>query len=377
MKRVVLFLALISLSSAVYAQDYSNRGEGNKVIRGPYETNRLWDNWVIGVGTGINIYQGNSDSHQRLGQRISMAIDLSASKWITPGIGFRIQYSGLNAKGSTNFESSYATSSLGDGFYKEKFNVSNLHSEVLWNFSNLISGYREDRMWDVIPYVGVGWVRSWNKTGNANEYATSIGVLNTVRLNDLLNLTVEARQMITSNRLDRVNCGSKYDGMTSITVGVSIKLGKRDFKRVVVPNYSPYNKRISALQAQNRQLELKVGENREKVIEHNPISTTPVALFFKIGKVTLNSKELVNLDFYVKNAITVDKDKVFTIIGTADSATGSTEGNQRLSENRMQYVYNILIDKYGISPNRLIKKAEGDSNDRFETPELNRTVIIQ
>lgn len=69
--------------------------------------------------------------------------------------------------------------------------------------------------------------------------------------------------------------------------------------------------------------------------------------------------------------------KTFTLIGSADKDTGTKEINQRLSEQRMEYVYNLLKDKYGIDPSRLVKKAEGDTNNRFAEPELNRVVIVE
>ena len=43
----------------------------------------------------------------------------------------------------------------------------------------------------------------------------------------------------------------------------------------------------------------------------------------------------------------------------------------------MEYVYNLLVNKYGISSKRLVKKAEGDTNNRFSEPELNRVVIVE
>jgi len=101
------------------------------------------------------------------------------------------------------------------------------------------------------------------------------------------------------------------------------------------------------------------------------------AFFFKIGKATLDKKEQTNLEFYVRNAMKADKDKTFTLIGSADKDTGTKEINQRLSEQRMEYVYNLLKDKYGIDPSRLVKKAEGDTNNRFAEPELNRVVIVE
>ena len=39
--------------------------------------------------------------------------------------------------------------------------------------------------------------------------------------------------------------------------------------------------------------------------------------------------------------------------------------------------YQMLKNKYGIAPERLIKKAEGDTNNRFAEPELNRAVIVE
>ena len=131
-------------------------------------------------------------------------------------------------------------------------------------------------------------------------------------------------------------------------------------------------------EAQRLAAELEAARNRKpEVVNESKVTASPVALFFPIGKATLDKKELTNLEFYVNNAIKADKSKTFTLIGSADSATGSRELNQRLSEQRMEYVYNLLVEKYKISPERLVKKAEGDTNNRFSEPELNRAVIVE
>ena len=131
-------------------------------------------------------------------------------------------------------------------------------------------------------------------------------------------------------------------------------------------------------EAQRLAAELEAARNRKpEVVNESKVTASPVALFFPIGKATLDKKELTNLEFYVNNAIKADKSKTFTLIGSADSATGSRELNQRLSEQRMEYVYNLLVEKYKISPERLVKKAEGDTNNRFSEPELNRVVIVE
>ena len=162
-------------------------------------------------------------------------------------------------------------------------------------------------------------------------------------------------------------------------LGLNILLTTKD--------YSSYNERINALRAKNHDLsteaqrlaaELEAARSRKpEVVNESKVTASPVALFFNIGKATLDKKELTNLEFYVNNAIKADKNKTFTLIGSADSATGSKELNQRLSEQRMEYVYNLLVEKYKISPERLVKKAEGDTNNRFSEPELNRAVIVE
>ena len=386
----LLTAALALTTVGVMAQENGNRDAQNKVVRGPYETNRFFDNIFIGVAGGVNIYHGENDSYGSFGKRLAPALDINVGKWITPSVGLRLGYSGINAQGWTSGQTVYAKSLVEGDIYKEKFGVSYLHGDVMWNFSNAVSGYKETRTWNFVPFIGAGWARSYGNDAYDNEFAVSVGLLNNIRLCNLLDLTLEARHMFVNERFDGVSRGSRGEGMTSVTMGLTFKLNRRNFKRVQpAVDVTPYLSRIKALEGDNTQL---AGQNRTLADENEAlrnrkpetvtvagatkVSPTPVALFFQIGKAQLDKKELANLDFYVKNALNADKNKTFTIYGGADSATGSKEFNQKLSEKRMEYVYDLLVDKYGISKDRLKKVAEGDTNNRFPEPELNRTVII-
>ena len=187
-----------------------------------------------------------------------------------------------------------------------------------------------------------------------------------------------------------VGGGRIGEGMLSVTAGLSFNLNRRGFKRASqaqTVDYTSYLDRIKRLENTNNELASQNSELSDeneklrnmppKVVAEQKVSASPVALFFKIGKATLDKKEQTNLEFYVRNAMKADKDKTFTLIGSADKDTGTKEINQRLSEQRMEYVYNLLKDKYGIDPSRLVKKAEGDTNNRFAEPELNRVVIVE
>lgn len=388
----LLTASLALVAAGVMAQENGNRDEQNRVVRGPYETNRFFDNIFIGVAGGVNIYHGENDSYGKFGKRLAPALDVNVGKWFTPSVGARIGYSGINAKGWTLGQTVYAKDVFDKkaNIYNEKFGVSYLHTDFLWNFSNAVSGYKETRTWNFVPFFGAGWARSYGNGAYNNEFAMSIGLLNNIRLCNLLDLTLEARHMFVNQRFDGVSRGSKGEGMTSVTMGLTFKLNRRNFKRAAAPvDVTPYLSRIKALESDNTTL---AGKNKTLADENtalrnrkpetvtvageSKVSATPVALFFQIGKATLDKKELTNLDFYVKNALQADRNKTFTLYGGADKATGTAAFNQKLSEKRMQYVYDLLVNKYGISKNRLKTVAEGDRNNRFPEPELNRTVII-
>ena len=390
-KGLMTSVLLLALAGAA-AQENGNRDANNKIVRGPYETNRFFDNIFIGIAGGVNIYHGENDSYGSLGKRLAPALDVNVGKWFTPSIGVRIGYSGINAKGWITGQTLYAKGIFDEkaGVYNEKFGVSYLHTDFLWNFSNAVSGYKETRTWNFVPFVGVGWARSYGNDTHDNEIGFDAGLLNVVRLCDLLDLTLEARCLLVNQRFDGVGGGRIGEGMLSVTAGLSFNLNRRGFKRASQAqpvDYTSYLDRIKRLENTNNELASQNSELSDeneklrnmppKVVAEQKVSASPVALFFKIGKATLDKKEQTNLEFYVRNAMKADKDKTFTLIGSADKDTGTKEINQRLSEQRMEYVYNLLKDKYGIDPSRLVKKAEGDTNNRFAEPELNRVVIVE
>ena len=386
MKRLYLIALFALVCGGASAQENGNRDAQNRVVRGPYETNRLSDNIFVGIAGGINLYFGEHDSQGKFGKRLAPALDIHVGKWFTPSIGARVGYTGLQAKGWTTAGTMYAKKQDGDWF-EEKFGVSYLHADALWNFSNAVGGYKEERTWNFVPFAGVGWARSYGNDTHDNEIGFDVGLLNVVRLCKALDLTLEARCLLVNQRFDGVSGGRIGEGMLSVTAGLAYKFNRRGFTRASKPqavDFTPYLDRIRRLEENNNDLASKntalSDENEKlrsmppKVVAQEKVAASPVALFFKIGRATLDSKELTNLEFYVRNAMKADKEKTFTLIGSADKATGSKELNQRLSEQRMEYVYDLLKNKYGIAPERLIKKAEGDTNNRFAEPERNRAV---
>ena len=104
---------------------------------------------------------------------------------------------------------------------------------------------------------------------------------------------------------------------------------------------------------------------------------SPVAVYFNIGKTTLTIDEMHHLDYIAKNILLkADKQaKVYiTVMGSADSNTGTLKRNQSLSEARGKYVADLLASKYGIAKDRIVIKSEVVKAKA--DPELDRAVRI-
>ena len=77
MKKKIITVALVLSSVCAMAQQKENRDTDGSILRGSYETNSFWSNWYIGVGGGINIYEGEFDNKTSVGNRIAPALDVS------------------------------------------------------------------------------------------------------------------------------------------------------------------------------------------------------------------------------------------------------------------------------------------------------------
>lgn len=399
---IIAVLLVLSVSSAVdvFAQENNNRDENGKIVRGPYETNRLFDNVWIGVAGGINLYEMGFNDPGPFGGRISAAIDINIGKWVTPSVGLRIGYSGLTASGWSHTATPYSPNfDEGKGLYKKQFGTMFVHGDVMWNISNAFSGYKETRVWNFIPFLSAGVAYSYkNGTNYSNkEFAVAVGLLNNIRLSNRIDLTLELRQFIVNGNYDSSNQGG-LAGMSSVTLGVAVKLGKTNFNRSnraaneqrigdlealnkeLNDNNSALNKANDDLTNENKGLQAKIKDmedNPQVVVERIMLDVTPCTVFFEIGQTVLSERELAHLDFYIKNVIEQDSEKTFTLIGSADKQTGSKRRNQQLSQMRVDYVCDILLNKYNIPAERLIIKSEGSENNRFEEPALNRAVTIE
>ncbi len=396
MVKKLLTFTIMLFTVAAFAQE-----QPSATKYGPYLTNKFLDNWFISVGGGVQVYYGEYDTEATFGKRIAPAFDISVGKWITPTIGLRAQYAGYSAKGV--IKDVYTTSAVPNpakffkgpssglaGFTDEAFNMFNIHGDLLWNASNTIDGYKVDRTWNFIPFVGFGYARSWVKNVNPSfkEVGASAGVINKFRLSDAVNVNLELRVLMVNQRFDGYSFGQGIEELVSATVGLTYNFAKRNFDKYqepIIPDYTPYTgkisdleKRISAADANAKKLAADLAAAQAKKPEAvNTVEYVgyPLAVFFTIGKSNLTDKDLINLGNFAE--FVKKTGKSYKIMGSADSATGSKKFNQKLSQDRADAVYNALVNKFGVDANKMEVIAKGQENEPFGKPILNRVVILE
>jgi outer membrane protein OmpA-like peptidoglycan-associated protein len=395
-----LFAVVLTASPALNAQENGNRDMNGKIVRGPYETNQFGDNWFLGVGGGINIFL-----NEGYNVRIGPSIDAGIGKWFTPSVGMRVGYQGFNSGAWSDQPGILGMAEDAEkNQYLQKFGYMYIHGDFLWNISNAISGYKETRFWNFVPYLHSGYFRAYGLDGVDyinNEFALGAGLLHNLRLSNRLDLIIDMRATAINGRV------IESDGLAilpTVTAGLAVDLGWPNFVRssTVVGAIELANLEQTAileaaiaaleianasledqntqLDKTNRKLKNEVNMMKTKVVQE-PVNIFenmgPATVYFEIGKATLCDKEMQHLDFLAKNLITkADQETkiLITVMGSADSNTGTLKRNQHLSEARGKYVFDILTSKYGISPERLTIKSEVVKKDA--KPALNRAVII-
>lgn len=378
MSALAVMAGVLVVSPAANAQENGNRDENGKVVRGAYETNKFGDNWFIGAGAGVNSWLGNGAS-----PKAGVAVDAFVGKWITPTVGVRMGWKGLKDGVSAKD---------GHTIADEKFSYNSAHVDLLWNLSNLFSGYKETRTWNISVYPTFAYMNA----AKNSEFGAGIGMLNNFRLGNRVGLYLDLSALTTKADFAGISPRPKtlVGVLPSATFGLTVNLGKTGFKRhssvvpAIVPvpfteaQYNNLQDKVNALEKENKDLKAQIEELKNAKPDTVTVSkagdlVSPATLYYEIGSTKLSEREEAHLEFYVKNILEQAPDKVFVLTGSADKGTGTAARNQYLSEQRVNNVKKVLVEKYGIAEDHLIVKAEGATNNRFGSAVLNRVVTIE
>jgi outer membrane protein OmpA-like peptidoglycan-associated protein len=389
----IMFLAALFMGATIsaFAQSTETVTETRTVketVTDQTERQSFWSNTFLSVGVGGQMLFGDHEKEMKFGDRISPALDIAFGKWITPEVGVRLMFSSWRINGATqNNELSDGGAVDGKPWFgywltDQKINYMNLHGEVMFNLSNLFCGYNPKRIWNVSPYIGMGWMRIFSDE-KTNEIGANLGIYNSFRLSDALDLNLDVRGTLVNDDFDGERGGRNEEGVLSATVGLSYKFKPRGFKSKVITildqtEIDRLRQQMNELNAENERLKNKPAEtitNTELLLKE---IVAPCMVVFPINTANLSQDERVNLSMFAENVKKQDKGIVYSITGYADAATGTKEINDPLSKARAEAVYRCLVDEFGISESQLIIDYKGGVENMFyDNPAMSRAVIVR
>lgn len=374
---IVLAFAGISMSSM--AQD------ADPVQKYSVATNSFWSNWFIQVGGNWNAWYSGEEHGLDLAKspikkfRANPGAAFAIGKWFTPGLGLRTKVQGIWGKTVTD------GNNAGNG---NKYWV--LDEHIMFNLSNLLMGYNENRVWNLVPFVGGGVGRTM--THNLYAMNLSAGIQSTWKVSKLLNIYLEGgwnrfEGDIDGNELvTRTNRGwDSHDNNLYAEVGLTFNLGKATWNKVpdVDALKAQYQNEIDGLRNQLNDANAENDRLRNMLANQPKAETpaavkefvqTPISVFFNLNKINIASqKDLVNVQALAKYA--KENNSKLLVNGYADSATGKPAHNQWLSEERAKTVAGEL-QKMGINSSNITTKGNGGV-DELSPISFNRRATVQ
>lgn len=214
----ILGIALTTSISAI-AQNTQLNNDVEKVEKYTVQTNLFKDNWFVGANIGAQMYVGDHISEGKAGKLITPIFEVNAGKWFTPSIGLRLGFGGYQAKGYSFSDGGFSYERVDNNLYRTKWGILHLHGDVMLNFTNMFCGYREDRLYNAIPYVSIGYLRGMDN--DENELSGGIGFINRFRLNKAWDLNLELRGTINNDVMDGIRGGKNVEGSGALMVGAT------------------------------------------------------------------------------------------------------------------------------------------------------------
>ena len=383
MKKVLLFLLLIGFSVGVMAQAEVS-GEKHSVA-----TNSFWANWFVQANVVGSSFWGSQEqqsfkfSKMTKDYRTNLGFSIALGKWFTPGLGLRTKFNGVWGRSVISEDKSLNASKYWT-----------LQEQALFNLSNMLMGYNEQRVWNFIPYAGGGVGR--NMSYGCYALGFSVGLLNTFRISPKVAFNFDINYGSYEPSFDGFSAGgdSKLslkgrDRAINVELGLTYRLGKSTWKStpdidamqaLSQSEIDALNAQLADLMAENERLgeELANAEQQAAPAPQEPVTitkvvTAPVSVFFNLNKAVISSqRDLQNVAALV--AVAKEQGTKLVVTGYADSQTGSAERNRQLSEQRAEAVVDELL-KMGVSRDQIETVVAGGVDTLTPTPYNRRATV--
>jgi len=407
-------IALLALLFVTYLIPCSSNAQEVTYVEDPsqgYLFNRMRDNWFIQADGGVGMMMSSYDKHEHFGHRLGAKADFFVGKWFSPLLGLRAGMDYEQIKGAT-WTGNYAALGYrnwprqldGGKYVPQHFNNFGFVGDVLFNVSNWLCGYKPNRFYNCIWYVGmtVNWVYArdgerpvsdgpWKYGANddpdhSRNYSMQTGLLNSFAITKKLDFNVDLRFDLMQEHIDGAGMGYRtWNEYPSILLGLTYKLGKSEWNApitAVCPEWKYTDAEGDELTANLNNANRKINdlENQlRKCLEKKPeaeAADAPLAtVYFPI-----NRTEVLGVQRNVVDAVAEvmkNENRDYLLTGWADNYTGNDQINVRLRKGRVATVKSELV-KRGVADSRLETQINNGELTNYgpKAASLDRAVTI-
>lgn len=353
LKFIIIAVALIAVSIGVRAQE-------KKANPNP---------WFMQGQLGASYSTGDA----AFGKLIAPSGAISVGKYFSPIWGARLSISGWSGRVGSE------VSKQAHGFYYGAATV-----DGLMNLSQLIRKYPE-RLFDLSLIGGIGFNRTFSHS--VSSFMGRLGLQGSFRINDALDFNIEA---LANGVSDRWNGRDDHSFDTYFNVGVGFTYKFRTGHKCITCISEEYPEVVYTEEEVNQLINEQRKEVKQEIIVAQKPDTVIIKpdcppaeivkgikshVSFPIGRTNVASNQEMNV-LAIADYMKQYPDSKATVTGFADNGTGNREINLRLAKERAEAVAKQLVDKYGISRNRLAVSSMQDNEQPFQTNDWNRVVII-
>ena len=388
MKKLMMALAFVGLCTAANAQcDEFATPTTNKYS---VATNSFWANWYVQAGIDANIvssYGYGSLLKKDWHDGRTYGFDLAFGKWFTPGIGVRLK---LNWENGAFYHAFRNQDHVWETADPHKGGYALLAFDTEFNMSNIFCGYNESRVWNLILFPRMGLIRNFGR--NSYSPAYGVGLESSWKIAKRVSIYTDVAFMFTTQDFipyySNKSKAWRSNNIATIDLGITYNIGKTGWSKAVsLEDYEALSAEACAkLAALRAQLKAEQDENARlraelaKWANHKcpevpagNVTTGSTSVFFDLNSAKINSKkDLINLEAVAAAA----KNAKATVVvrGSADSKTGSSAYNQKLSEARAQAVADELVS-LGVDRAKIQVSGVGGVAE-VEPFNLNRRAIV-
>lgn len=332
-------------------------------------TSSFWDNFYVEADFAGRMLMGAEDTHLSFGSRLKPGFGITVGKWFHPDFGVRLNFGGARLKGWNSGPTGiYAYDDgwvegldpvqeywKGQGVdtqngYRQDIKYYELNADFLFDLYNVFTSHnRLNRKWTAQGYVGVGMLRAAKYHGMEDNVKVGlrVGLIGNYHITDRLGLHLSVGSEITdANFTGELGKGNKFSGILSGTIGLSYRIGRQGYRVVrLVPQ-----RQLAALNNAISLIRTEQTVSGDTIVMKERMATgsllIPSVVFYP-GKNEFNEElQMVNI-FRIARYMMRYKDAKIAIVGN----TGGTDS--RLARRRAEKVRDLLVNKYGIFPQRM------------------------